>query len=116
MEGFGQTETTLVIANLVGNPHKLGAMGLPSPQFDVTLLDRDGNLAEDGETGEICIKTSDAVPCGLFAGYYLDEEKTREAWHEDVYKRQARALSPYGLQGGQSGLLPWITAATCWPM
>ena len=85
MEGFGQTETTLVIANLVGNPHKLGAMGLPSPQFDVTLLDRDGNLAEDGETGEICIKTSDAVPCGLFAGYYLDEEKTREAWHDGYY-------------------------------
>ncbi len=85
MEGFGQTETTLVIANLVGNPHKLGAMGLPSPQFDVTLLDRDGNFAEDGETGEICIKTSDAVPCGLFAGYYLDDEKTREAWHDGYY-------------------------------
>ncbi len=85
MEGFGQTECTLMIANLTGNPHKLGSMGLPTPLYDVDLLDPDGNPVPAGETGEIVVKTSEKVPCGLFAGYYKDEEKTREAWHDGYY-------------------------------
>ena len=85
MEGFGQTETTLVIANLIGEPHKLGSMGRPSPQFDVTLLNREGSPAELGETGEICIRTSEKVPCGLFKGYFRDEEHTAEQWHDGFY-------------------------------
>ena len=85
MEGFGQTETTLVIANLIGEPHKLGSMGRPTPQFDVTLLNREGKPAELGETGEICIRTSEKVPCGLFKGYYRDEEHTAQQWHDGYY-------------------------------
>ncbi len=85
MEGFGQTETTLVIANLIGEPHKLGSMGRPTPQFDVTLLNRDGEPAELGETGEICIRTSEKVPCGLFQGYYRDAEHTAQQWHDGYY-------------------------------
>ena len=69
MEGFGQTELTLMIANLMGNSHKLGSMGKPTPAYDVDILDPDGNPVPDGETGEIVVKTSDKVPCGLFAGY-----------------------------------------------
>ena len=68
MEGFGQTELTLMIANLMGNSHKLGSMGKPTPAYDVDILDPDGNPVPDGETGEIVVKTSDKVPCGLFAG------------------------------------------------
>ena len=82
MDGFGQTETTLVIANLIGEAHKLGSMGRPSPQFDVTLLSREGEPCNLGETGEICIRTSEKVPCGLFQGYFRDEEHTREQWHD----------------------------------
>ena len=67
MEGFGQTELTLMIANLMGNSHKLGSMGKPTPAYDVDILDPDGNPVPDGETGEIVVKTSDKVPCGLFA-------------------------------------------------
>ena len=85
MEGFGQTELTLVIANLLGNPHKLGSMGKPVPLYDVDIVDPDGNPVEDGETGEIVVKTSDKIPCGLFDGYYRDEEKTKEAWHDGYY-------------------------------
>ena len=85
MEGFGQTELTLAIANLMGNPHKLGSMGRPSPLYDVDIVDPDGNPVPDGETGEIVIRTDRRVPCGLFAGYYLDEEKTKEAWHDGMY-------------------------------
>ncbi len=84
-EGFGQTETTLVIANLRGNKHKLGSMGKPSPMYDVDIQLPDGTPAGVGETGEIVIKTSENVPCGLFSGYYLNEEKTNEAWHDGYY-------------------------------
>ncbi len=84
-EGFGQTETTLSIANLIGESSKLGSMGKPVPLYDVYLLDPDGNEVPDGEAGEICIKTSDKVPCGLFLGYYKDEEKTKEVYHDGYY-------------------------------
>ncbi len=85
MEGFGQTELTLMIANLMGNSHKLGSMGKPTPAYDVDILDPEGNPVPDGETGEIVVKTSDKVPCGLFAGYYKNQEKTDEVWHDGYY-------------------------------
>ena len=84
-EGFGQTETTLSIANLVGETSKLGSMGKPVPLYDIHILDADGNDVPNGETGEICIKTSDKVPCGLFLGYYKDDEKTKEVYHDGYY-------------------------------
>jgi len=85
MEGFGQTELTLTIANLMGNTHKLGSMGKPVPLYDVDILDPDGNPVPDGESGEIVVKISDKVPCGLFAGYYGNEEKTKEVMHDGYY-------------------------------
>ncbi|MBQ3234731.1 MAG: AMP-binding protein [Clostridia bacterium] len=85
MEGFGQTETTLAIANLYGTTPKIGAMGKASPQFDVDVVDADGNSLPAGEVGEIVIHTDKEVPCGLFKEYYLDETKTNEAWHDGVY-------------------------------
>ena len=85
MEGFGQTETTLSIANFVGSKPKIGSMGRPSPLYDVVVLDPDGNPCKTGDAGEICIRTKEGVPCGLFLGYYLDEEKTKEAWHDGYY-------------------------------
>ncbi|MBE6915243.1 MAG: cupin domain-containing protein [Ruminococcaceae bacterium] len=85
MEGFGQTETTLSIANFVGSTSKVGSMGKPSPLYDVAILDPDGNECKTGDTGEICIRTKDGAPCGLFIGYYLDEEKTNEVWHDGYY-------------------------------
>lgn len=85
MEGFGQTETTLTIANLVGSVSKVGSMGKPSPQYDVHVLDTEGNECKAGEVGEICIKTTDVTPCGLYKGYYLNEEKTNSVWHDGYY-------------------------------
>ena len=86
-EGFGQTETTLTIGNLVGNAQKIGSMGKPIPTYDLVLVDADGNEVPRGENGEICIRTNTekGVPCGLFLGYYLDEEKTKAAWHDGMY-------------------------------
>ena len=85
MEGFGQTETTLSIANFVGTTPKIGSMGRPSPLYDVVVLDSDGNECKTGDTGEICIRTKEGAPNGLFVGYYLDEEKTKEVWHDGYY-------------------------------
>lgn len=86
MEAFGQTETTLAIGNFVGTTPKLGSMGVPSPLYDVHVLDTDGNECAPGETGEICIKAERKdAPCGLFLGYFLDEEKTNAAWHDGYY-------------------------------
>ena len=84
-EGFGQTETTLSIYNPVGSVPKSGSMGIPSPLYDVDLILPDGTPAPVGETGEIVIRTDKHTPCGLFMGYYRDEEKTREAWSGGVY-------------------------------
>ena len=85
IEGFGQSETTMVIGNLTGARHKLGSMGRPVPIYDVQLLDPDGNPVPDGETGEICINVKNGAPNGLFTGYYGDPEKTREVWHDGWY-------------------------------
>lgn len=84
-EGFGQTETTLSIYNPVGSVPKSGSMGIPSPLYDVDLILPDGTPAPVGETGKIVIRTDKHTPCGLFMGYYRDEEKTREAWSGGVY-------------------------------
>jgi len=85
MEGFGQTETTLAIATLVGMNTKIGSMGKPVPLFDIHLLDRDGNEVPVGDSGEICINTKNGVPVGLFKGYYNDKERTDEVWHDGFY-------------------------------
>lgn len=85
MEGFGQTETTLVIGNLFGDVPKYGSMGKASPQYDLDIVDADGNSVPNGEVGEIVIKTSDEVPVGLYKEYYLDEKLTTEAWHDGYY-------------------------------
>ncbi|MBQ6090316.1 MAG: AMP-binding protein [Lachnospiraceae bacterium] len=84
-EGFGQTETTLTIANLVGQKVKPGSMGRPSPMYDVDIIHPDGTSAQVGEVGEIVIRTDKHVPCGLFRGYYRDDEKTKEAWYDGAY-------------------------------
>ncbi len=86
MEGFGQTETTMAISNLVGTTPKIGSMGRPSPLYDVVLLDAEGNVAKTGEVGEICIYAPKGKkPCGLFKGYYNNESKTNSVWYDDYY-------------------------------
>lgn len=84
-EGFGQSESTMIIGNLVGAPHKVGSMGKPAPIYKVDLVDADGKSVAVGETGEIVIDVRNGAPCGLFTGYYNDKEKTDEVWHDGFY-------------------------------
>lgn len=85
MEGFGQSESTLIIGNLAGGSHKIGSMGKPVPLYDVHLLDPDGNEVESGENGEICISIKDGLPCGLAYAYEGNEEVTAETWRDGFY-------------------------------
>lgn len=85
MEGFGQTELVVCIVNFPWMKPRPGSMGKPSPGYDIKLMDKDGNICDVGEEGEIVIETSRQEPPGLFNGYYLDPEKTAEVWHDDYY-------------------------------
>ena len=85
MEGFGQTETTMTLGTFPWMEPKPGSMGIPNAQYDIDLIRPDGSSCEDGEKGEIVIRVGDKKPIGLFKGYYRDDEKTREAWHDGVY-------------------------------
>lgn len=85
MEGFGQSESTLIIGNLAGDSHKIGSMGKPVPLYDVHLLDSSGHEAEAGDTGEICINIQNGIPCGLAYEYYNSPEVTAKTWHDGFY-------------------------------
>ncbi|MBQ6506123.1 MAG: AMP-binding protein, partial [Clostridia bacterium] len=75
MEGFGQSESTMIIGNLAGADHKLGSMGKVTPIYQVSLLDPDGNPVPTGKPGEICIDISKGSTLGMFRVYYRDAEK-----------------------------------------
>ncbi len=85
-EGFGQTETTLIIATLRGMSPKSGSMGKPVPGYNVRLLRPDGSEAAIGENGEIVIDTKNGVPCGLFQGYYNNAALTESVWRNGLYR------------------------------
>lgn len=85
-EGFGQSETPVLLANFPGVDIKPGSMGKPSPDFDVDIVDENGNSCEDGIVGSIVIKNlSKHYPCGLFCGYYGDDAANAKAFRNDFY-------------------------------
>ena len=85
-EGFGQTETTCLLATLPWIPTKPGSMGVPMPQYDVKLIRRDGTaVTKPGEHGQIAVCTKQGKPVGLFCEYYRDADLTYQAWHDDLY-------------------------------
>lgn len=85
MEAFGQTETTATIVTFPWIEPKAGAMGISNPAYDIDLIKDDGTPAQDGEQGEIVIRTDKFKPLGLFIGYYRDEALTKQAYHDNVY-------------------------------
>ena len=85
MEGFGQTETTLTIATYPWLEPKPGSMGKKGPVYDIDLITADGRTAEDGEQGEIIVRTNGVKPLGLFKEYLNDPQLTHEAYHDGIY-------------------------------
>lgn len=84
MEGFGQTETPVLVCNTVGMEPKPGSMGRPSPQYTVEIQDDDGRRCPPGQTGEIVVAVGPR-PAGVMMGYYRNEAKTAEAMHDGWY-------------------------------
>ncbi|MGB4671270.1 MAG: AMP-binding protein [Bacteroidaceae bacterium] len=84
-EGFGQTETTMTIGTFPWMEPKPGSLGVPNPAYDMDLLSQDGRSAEDGENGEIIIRTDKRLPVGLFEEYYRDAELTKAVHSDGIY-------------------------------
>ena len=85
-EGFGQTETTLTVATLYGMEPKPGSMGKPSPAYKADIVDADNKPTKPGEVGEIVLHIEDGKPCGLFGGYYHNDEMTAEVCRDGLYR------------------------------
>lgn len=85
MEAYGQTETTVTIGTYPWVEPRPGSMGKKGPVYDIALLTSDGRWAEDGEEGEIVVKTHGKRPVGLFKEYYRDPELTHRQYHDDIY-------------------------------
>jgi len=85
MEGYGQTELTVVLGTFPWMQPKQGSMGKPSPEYEVDIVDENGKSCEIGEEGQIVIRTGKNIPVGMFGGYYRDEALTKKVWHDDVY-------------------------------
>ncbi|RPH66338.1 MAG: AMP-dependent synthetase, partial [Burkholderiales bacterium] len=117
-DGYGQTETTCIVANSPGQPVKAGSMGRPMPGYHVTLIDAEGR---DAATGEVAISLQPR-PLGLMAGYAGDEARDRAVlggshyrtsdvasrdedgylWYvgraDDVFKSSDYRISPFELE------------------
>lgn len=85
MEGFGQTESVISVANFPWMTPRPGSMGKPAPIYDIVILDKENKPSDIGEEGEIVIKTGERKPIGLFDGYYLNPNKTKEVWYDGCY-------------------------------
>lgn len=86
MEAFGQTETTPTIITFPWMAPKPGAMGVPNPAYDIDLIDADGRSVEEGEVGEVIIRTDKFMPTGLFMGYYRDQALTEKVYSNHIYR------------------------------
>lgn len=86
-EGFGQTETTVCICTLAPWMEPVpGAIGLPTPGYDMQITNDDGQICTRGDVGEICIKaTRDARPCGLINQYNWNDEDTDHAYRNGYF-------------------------------
>jgi acetyl-CoA synthetase len=85
MEGFGQSESTVMIANLRGFPHKIGSLGKPVPLYDIDLVDENGKSVGDGVNGEIVVRLDRGSPCGLVREYYNDPVYTAQVKTDTLY-------------------------------
>ena len=85
-EGFGQTESSVLLANFPWFPIRPGSTGKPSPLYDIDLIDADGNSCEEGIVGALVVKNTDKMhPLGLFHGYWKDEAVTTKSWSNGTY-------------------------------
>ena len=85
-EGYGQTETTLLMANFKGSTPIQGSMGTISPQYKIELLGKDGKPVPTGKIGEVVILPGEnGRQPGIFCGYLDNDEQYKYVWRGGVY-------------------------------
>jgi len=86
-EGFGQSESPVLLANYDGFTPRPGSMGKPSPTFNLDIIDDEGNSCDVGEEGEIVVRDIDKhMPTGLFVALYNDPEATKRTLGGSMYR------------------------------
>ncbi len=85
-EGYGQTETTLLIGNFAGQTAVDGSMGRRSPMYNIELRNKEGAPVPCGEVGEVVVIPPEGCrQRGIFCAYLDNEELYRHAWRGGVY-------------------------------
>ena len=85
-EGYGQTETVLLLANLKGMESVEGSLGKPSPYYNVQLRSKEGGPVPVGEVGEIVVVPPDGCRQeGVFSGYLDDDAQYEYVWRDGVF-------------------------------
>jgi acyl-coenzyme A synthetase/AMP-(fatty) acid ligase len=91
-DGYGQTETVLLVGNFPCNEVRPGSMGKMSPTFYIGLIDDDGNEVPAGQEGDIAVKVKPERPVGLFKEYYEEPERTASTYRGDWYVTGDRGI------------------------
>lgn len=85
-EGYGQTETTLLLANFRDEYAVAGSLGTPSPFYHIELRGKHGEPMPVGEIGEIVIVPDHSGKhTGIFTGYLGNDEQYQYVWRDGVY-------------------------------
>jgi acyl-coenzyme A synthetase/AMP-(fatty) acid ligase len=84
-DGYGQTETVNIVANVPGMQLRPGSMGKPTPGFDVRIVDPAGRVCAVGQEGNVGVRIAPERPVGLFQGYWKDPEATSATIVGDWY-------------------------------
>ncbi len=90
-EGYGQTETTVLVANYPFMPVKPGSMGKPLPDLTVDVLDEDFKPVRTGEVGYICVKANPKRPVGIFESYLEDPDENAKVFQQGWYNTGDKA-------------------------
>lgn len=87
MEGFGQTEGSVLCASFPWDEPRPGSMGKPSPLYGLDIIDDNGESCPPGIEGRVVVTGLEkGLPPGLFRGYYRDKEATDRVWHDGLYE------------------------------
>lgn len=89
-DGYGQTESTCMVANLPGSKLKYGSMGKPTFLYDIVIADEEGDILPDNEEGGLAVRITDK-PNGIFSGYLTDPGEKTEIYKHGLYYSGDRA-------------------------
>ncbi len=98
LEGFGQTEGSVLCASFPWDEPRPGSMGKPAPLYKLDIIDDNGKSCPAGVEGRVVVTGLDldqdrsgegapgSRPVGLFLGYYRDEAATNRVMHDGYYE------------------------------